>query len=131
VKLDKTTIFAVHPDYPCSISTCMKSFRYAVASLCMVLASWASPSGAAPLTDKPVSTQNAYVAAFEQYVTRTYVGANLARTGLSPQVLRKALVGYFNLRRQGLAQREMLTVVDFSRSSRLNRLWIIDLAKTR
>ncbi|OON70366.1 hypothetical protein B0919_04315 [Hymenobacter sp. CRA2] len=69
--------------------------------------------------------------AFEQYLARTYVAAKLGPTGLSMPVLRNALIGYFNLRSRGLAKQPVLTVVDFSRSSRLNRLWVIDLNHSR
>jgi L,D-transpeptidase catalytic domain len=79
----------------------------------------------------PTATQTAAVAAFEQYLLRTYAGARLAQTGLSLPVLRNALIGYYNLRSRGLARRPVLTVIDFSRSSRQNRLWVIDLDRTR
>ncbi|GAA4386682.1 hypothetical protein GCM10023186_31590 [Hymenobacter koreensis] len=84
-----------------------------------------------PATTPPNPALAAYRAAFEQNLVRTYVGAGLANTGLSTTVLRNALVGYYNLRSRGLASKPVLTIIDFSRSSRLNRLWVIDLAKQR
>ncbi|RTQ46043.1 murein L,D-transpeptidase catalytic domain family protein [Hymenobacter gummosus] len=108
----------------------MKLTRYCLTALL------AATLGLQPLLAKapsqvPTVTQPAAVAAFEQYLLRTYAGARLASTGLSLPVLRNALIGYYNLRSRGLARRPVLTVIDFSRSSRQNRLWVIDLSRTR
>ncbi|KAA9339788.1 murein L,D-transpeptidase catalytic domain family protein [Hymenobacter busanensis] len=92
----------------------------------------ALPSGVSPAAKPPGTAQQAlYMAAFEQNLVRTYATAHLASTGLSATVLRNALIGYYNLRRRGLASKPVLTIIDFGRSSRLNRLWVIDLAKQR
>jgi hypothetical protein len=108
----------------------MKLTRYCLAGL-LSLSLAARPTQAKAPAQLPTAAQAASLAAFEQYLLRTYTGARLAQTGLSVQVLRNALIGYFNLRSRGLAKRPVLTVIDFSRSSRLNRLWVIDLERTR
>lgn len=40
----------------------------------------------------------------------------------------KALEGFYLLKEKGLVKREVLTLIDFSLSSNLKRLWVIDLA---
>ncbi len=40
----------------------------------------------------------------------------------------KAYIGYINLKNQGKIKKDLLTVVDFSKSSNTKRLWIIDMA---
>jgi hypothetical protein len=111
----------------------MKPARYASACLGLAFALQLQPTAAASKpADAPTSAQQViYRAAFEQNLVRTYALAGLANTGLSTTVLRNALVGYYNLRSKGLASKPVLTIIDFSRSSRLNRLWVIDLAKQR
>ncbi|GAB2942146.1 hypothetical protein GCM10027048_03300 [Hymenobacter coalescens] len=108
----------------------MKLARYGLIGL-LLLTAGLRPALAAKPAQVPSAAQAATTAAFEQYLLRTYVGARLAQTGLNVQVLRNALIGYFNLRSRGLAKRPVLTVIDFSRSSRQNRLWVIDLSRTR
>ncbi|UOQ70792.1 murein L,D-transpeptidase catalytic domain family protein [Hymenobacter cellulosilyticus] len=99
----------------------------------------------ATATDNPRSTQHAaasanaaarkafYTAAFEQHMLLTYTQSGLTQSGLSLSVFRQALIGYYNLQQRGLAStaKPLLTVIDFSRSSRLKRLWVIDLKKQR
>lgn len=52
----------------------------------------------------------------------------LAHTeGLSPQVLSLALKAYGKLRQAGYDERQMLTIVDYSKPSTERRLWVIDL----
>ncbi|GAB3825954.1 murein L,D-transpeptidase catalytic domain family protein [Hymenobacter jeollabukensis] len=108
----------------------MTLFRSCLAGLLLLTAGLRPALAAAP-TQVPTAAQTVAVAAFEQFLARTYTGAKLAQTGMSVQVLRNALIGYFNLRGRGLARRPVLTVIDFSRPSRQNRLWVIDLSHTR
>lgn len=42
-------------------------------------------------------------------------------------VLRKALTGFFNLESDDRIKKNLLTIIDFSLSSNLDRMWIIDL----
>jgi len=43
------------------------------------------------------------------------------------EVLRKALTGFFNLESDDRIKKNLLTIIDFSLSSNLERMWIIDL----
>lgn len=40
---------------------------------------------------------------------------------------KKAMEGYFQLKERGIIQKDILTLVDYSLSSKENRLWVIDL----
>lgn len=67
---------------------------------------------------------------FSQFVSNVYQTAGLQASGLDQAVFEKALTGFYNLK---LAHKlpvnsNTLTVVDFTKSSRTKRMWIIDLA---
>lgn len=66
---------------------------------------------------------------FEQYVNTIYQTANLQQAGLDAGVFQKALTGFFNLKLANKLPQtsEIITVVDFNKSSREKRMWIIDL----
>jgi len=74
-----------------------------------------------------------YLAAFEQNLVLTYAQAGLTASGLSLPVFREAMLGYYSLQRRGTVTpaKQVLTVIDFSRSSRTKRLWVIDLRQQR
>ncbi|MFD0766853.1 murein L,D-transpeptidase catalytic domain family protein [Mucilaginibacter lutimaris] len=66
---------------------------------------------------------------FAQYVNNIYTAANLQQTGMNAAVFQKAITGYLNLK---LANKlapnsNIITVVDFNKSSREKRMWIIDV----
>lgn len=67
--------------------------------------------------------------AFEQHVQQVYQKAGLKQAGLSYSVFEQAYTGYQNFRVQGLAsaEKQVMTVVDFTKPSNLKRMWIIDL----
>src|SRR4051812_17703501 len=66
---------------------------------------------------------------FEQYVSTVYQTAKLQQAGLDLAVFQKALTGYINLKQANkLPQNSsVITVVDFTKSSREKRMWIIDM----
>jgi len=66
---------------------------------------------------------------FEQYANTIYQAANLQQAGLDAGVFQKALTGFFNLKLANKLPQtsEIITVVDFNKSSREKRMWIIDL----
>lgn len=66
---------------------------------------------------------------FAQYVNDIYQTANLQQSGMDMMVLQKAMTGYLNLKLSNkLAQNSnVITVVDFNKSSREKRMWIIDV----
>ncbi|WP_374949457.1 murein L,D-transpeptidase catalytic domain family protein [Mucilaginibacter sp.] len=66
---------------------------------------------------------------FAQYVSDIYQTANLQQTGLDVNVFQKAVTGYMNLKLANKlpANSNVITVVDFNKSSREKRMWIIDV----
>jgi len=66
---------------------------------------------------------------FSRYVNTVYQTAHLQETGMDLGVFQKALTGYFNIKSaNNLAKNSsVITIVDFSKSSREKRMWIIDL----
>lgn len=85
-------------------------------------------SASVKLTSNISSTQ-----LFDQYIDSSYEKANLAASGLDSAVFRKALVGYYNLKKTNLVspERQIITIIDFTRSSSQKRLWIVDLANNK
>ena len=67
---------------------------------------------------------------FSRYVATVYQTANLQQYGLDMAVFQKALTGYINLKTANKLPESssVITVVDFTKSSREKRMWIIDLA---
>jgi hypothetical protein len=66
---------------------------------------------------------------FAQYVSDIYNTANLQQTGMNVTVLQKAVTGYLNLKLANKlsANSNIITVIDFTKSSREKRMWIIDV----
>lgn len=67
--------------------------------------------------------------AFDEYVEDSFDRMDLRGKGLKLDLYRKAIIGYQNLKRSKKipAYKSILSIVDFSKSSRHKRLWIIDL----
>ncbi|RPD45950.1 hypothetical protein DNI29_16080 [Hymenobacter sediminis] len=55
----------------------------------------------------------------------------LTATGLPLDVYRRALVGFYHLQQRGATgnNTQVLSIIDFSRSSNQKRLWILDMGK--
>jgi hypothetical protein len=70
---------------------------------------------------------------FAQYVNNIYQTANLQQAGMDASVFQKAVTGYLNLKiTNRLPQNSnVLTVVDFNKSSRVKRMWIIDMLNNK
>lgn len=66
---------------------------------------------------------------FYEHINTIYAQANLAESGLNHEVFKKALIGYYNLKKEQIlsTQKAILTVIDFAQKSSQKRLWIIDL----
>lgn len=98
-----------------------------------------SHSASSEITDKSVlkttPAVNEDVSAeeqFEQYISGVYNSAELGNSKLEYNVFKKAFIGYLNLKAGNLiSAKELLTIVDFNKSSTQKRLWIIDLAKQK
>jgi hypothetical protein len=73
--------------------------------------------------------QNLRNAAFELHLEQTYSGAGLQRAGLTFEVFKNAMIGYYNLQKSNVLSptKSVISVIDFTKSSKDKRLWIIDL----
>ncbi len=72
---------------------------------------------------------NSRAIAFDKKVNEIYKKAQLNDAGLSYPLFEKSLIGYYNLSKKKIAQKPILTIVDFTKSSKEKRMWIIDLAQ--
>src|SRR3990167_9343100 len=52
---------------------------------------------------------------------------NQQADNLDPNVLHLSLVAYLNARQKGLDQKQLLTIIDYSKPSTERRLWVVDL----
>lgn len=70
---------------------------------------------------------------FIEHSTTIYNQANLAANGLDQELFKKALIGYYNLKKskQLSTGKSIITIIDFSKKSSQKRLWIIDLNKNK
>jgi len=89
--------------------------------------SW-RPASASKSTERSVKKLTAKEF-FTHYVSDIYQTANLQQTGLDINVFQKAVTGYMNLKLANKlpANSNVITVVDFTKSSREKRMWIIDM----
>jgi hypothetical protein len=98
--------------------------------LCVTVIGWAPAEGkkVAATTIKATDTYSAKEL-FNEYVSSVYQAASLNQSGLSQQVFEKALTGYFNLKAANKLSKNstVITVVDFTKSSREKRMWIVDI----
>lgn len=89
-----------------------------------------SNSDSFSLSDRNLTVESARAATFELNINNTYTGAHLDKAGLDYEVFRKALIGYYNLKRSNqphTVKKSVLSIIDFNKASTENRLWIIDM----
>jgi hypothetical protein len=67
-----------------------------------------------------------------EYITNVYKTIDFGNNKLGTEVFAAAYKGYLNLKQADLLSNpNILTVIDFTKSSSENRLWVIDLAKKK
>ncbi len=68
-------------------------------------------------------------AAFDDHILDIYNDADLKSKGLAFEVFRNGVIGFQNMKRQHLtsSDKNVLSIIDFTKSSSNKRLWIIDL----
>lgn len=70
------------------------------------------------------------LASFEQHVQFLYETIGLKREGLDFAIFRYALIGYYNLKRQGaITKKGIISIVDYSKSCNDERFYVIDLIR--
>ncbi|GEO03688.1 hypothetical protein AAE02nite_13520 [Adhaeribacter aerolatus] len=79
--------------------------------------------------ENPAIAELSVEKAFEDYIDDSFDRMDLRGKGLKLDIYRKAVIGFQNLKRNKKipATKSVLSIVDFSKSSRQKRLWIIDL----
>ena len=100
---------------------------YALFTLSIITISWAPAQ--AKKTNVSLNTPISAHELLEKYVDEIYESAHLQESGLAFNIFKKALTGFINLK---LADKlpqtsSILTVIDFNKSSREKRMWIIDV----
>lgn len=70
---------------------------------------------------------------FNEYLTSVYDSAQLKNAYLDFEVFKKAVTGYFNLKSnfQVSADKQIVSIIDFTKPSSEKRLWIVDLANNK
>lgn len=66
----------------------------------------------------------------EKYIDNVYATAHLQESGLALDVFEKAVTGYLNLKTENKLPQssDILTVIDFAKSSCEKRMWIVNMA---
>ena len=78
---------------------------------------------------KKLEIASVTISSFDSKVETIYNHLNSNQFNLpNLESFKEALKGYFSLKEKGLLQKDILTLVDFSLSSNLKRLWVIDLS---
>lgn len=93
----------------------------------------ASAELAAPAAPAASGNTHSATDAYIRLVKVLYGELTLAETGLDLPVFSQALTGFYNLKARGRVPggKEVLSIVDFTKSSQEKRLWIIDLAEKK
>jgi len=106
---------------------CFWGFVVAIFLFSVTIISWRSPG--ANKSDGGVNSKLAAKELFNQYVNSLYMAADLQGSGLAFDVFAKAFTGYTNLKLSHKIPENsaVLTIVDFNKSSREKRMWIINL----
>ncbi|MBC7913661.1 MAG: murein L,D-transpeptidase catalytic domain family protein [Pyrinomonadaceae bacterium] len=95
------------------------------------------------ITNSPIQTELAQSSiitenlsakeSFEGFITQLYDSIGLENASLDFSVFKKALTGYYNLKSdfKVSADKQIISIVDFTKPSTEKRLWIIDLASRK
>jgi len=78
---------------------------------------------------KKLEIASVTISSFDSKVETIYNHLNSNQFNLpNLESFKEALKGYFSLKEKGILQKDILTLVDFSLSSNVKRLWVIDLS---
>lgn len=70
---------------------------------------------------------NSHSTSGSSWIDKATVAIRAQAGNLSPEVLKVGLTAYLKARERGLDQKQVLTLVDYSKPSNERRLWVIDL----
>lgn len=72
------------------------------------------------------------IVVFEQHITFLYETIGLKNNGLSFEVFRYALIGYYNLKGKGsIKKRGIISIIDYRKSSNDKRFYVIDIIRKK
>ncbi len=75
-------------------------------------------------------TSDYKVMPFNKVAYTLYQQMNLQKQGLRFEIFEKALTGYYNMRHDDVvSDKQVITIIDFSKPSVTKRLWVLDLDK--
>ena len=86
-----------------------------------------SGAGRVVHTSKTVHKARAFSSSLQQACVLLYDSLQLGQAGLSEAALEYAMKGYTYLQEKGLVSKSILSICDFSQSSRNKRLYVIDM----
>ncbi|QCR22800.1 murein L,D-transpeptidase catalytic domain family protein [Pontibacter sp. SGAir0037] len=98
----------------------------------LIISPVASPLGVSA-TSKDIKRYKANISdykvmQFGELTHELYNEMHLQEEGLRYEVFNNALAGYYNLKHEGrLSEKPVITIVDFTKSSREKRLWVVDI----
>lgn len=120
----------------------VKKIIYSLLIVCLILfvLSWKSTSSnsSKPANKVRIASNSFFkeeipssAALMDEQVQSTFQTTGLDSVGLSYDVFRKAYIGFLNLKAIGkvASSSSILSIVDFNLSSKLKRLWIVDIEK--
>jgi hypothetical protein len=63
----------------------------------------------------------------QAWLTEEITAINRQATNINPTVLRLSLIAYIKAHERGMDQKQLLTIVDYTKPSTERRLWVVDL----
>ncbi|TCO06120.1 murein L,D-transpeptidase catalytic domain family protein [Natronoflexus pectinivorans] len=91
------------------------------------------PTGYTHLSDEQISSETSFNDTyFETYINWFYDNLDINSFDKPERkVFKKALTGFFKLKEESQTKKNLLVVIDFSLSSKHERMWVIDLDKMK
>lgn len=120
---------------------CVKKIIYPILMIgfVFVVLSWKATPSLVLETESPEITNNTFLKEsipssselIDEQIQTIFQNTGLDESKLSYDVFRKAYVGFLNLKTTGKipATSTIMSIADFNMSSKLKRLWIVDIAK--
>lgn len=105
----------------------MKAIRHLVLLLLLFLS---VSAGISKPGDPELTTSGEHMQQFEDHLVALFNDLCLADAALDYKAFRYALIGYYNLRTAGrLSNTNIITIIDFNKSSKEERFFVVDLAR--
>ncbi|MDA9555189.1 murein L,D-transpeptidase catalytic domain family protein [Pelobium sp.] len=116
-------------------------FGLIIAAITFINISWKTDENNYPTKHKSIlkedetgiNKKNPKAILFINYINKVYQDALLKEANLALPVFEKALIGFYNLKNNNQLNedKQIITVIDFSKPSTEKRMWIIDLKNNK